>query len=210
MSKLNIAIISGLSALLLIGIFSAIYIRQNSDQYLTFAACTEQGGTAWQVDLYHPEICLSCAVFSSCESGYNNFSKECPQCYGACQECQDQHTLHESCPECYGPCQTCENKYLNEFESEEQRLALCPECKKCNACRDALEIKRASCPACLSCSECRNDNKRDIEIGVACPQITPCTECMNDNSPYPDKCPGGQEVIGRISDAATWFLCCKE
>ena len=58
------------------------------------------GGEAWQVDLYHRDICSACAEFRECEIEFNDYREECPECYGACQECKDQYSLYQSCPEC--------------------------------------------------------------------------------------------------------------
>ena len=88
MTKRRIAIISGLGFLVIAGIFTTIYIRQDKSQEITFAECEKMGGVAWQVDLYHPEICSSCAEYRECDIEYNDYSEECPECYGACQECQ--------------------------------------------------------------------------------------------------------------------------
>lgn len=62
------------------------------------------------------------------------------------------------------------------------------------------------CPACAEYEACRLENNEDAE---ACPQDSACSECMERNFPYPDKCPGGRQKIGEISDAAIWFQCCK-
>jgi hypothetical protein len=102
---------------LLIG-FGAIYWRSSRPRKLTFAECEKSGGTAWVVDIYHPEICPACVEYQACAAKYD-YSQE------------------------------------------------------------------------------------------NCPQLIPCSECMQDQFPYPDKCPGGKEKIGEISDAAIWFLCCK-
>ena len=96
----------------------------------------------------------------ACEIEYNDYREVCPECYGACQACQDGYSLYESCPECYGPCQACQNEYRNEFASEEERCELCPECKKCNECRKQLNHKVANCPPCIACSECKEENKK--------------------------------------------------
>ena len=74
MTKRRIAIFSGLSFLVLAVIFTTIYIRQNKSQEITFAECEEMGGVAWRVDLYHPEICSSCAEYLECEIDYNDYS----------------------------------------------------------------------------------------------------------------------------------------
>ena len=209
MTKRRIAIYSGVGILAIATIVAAINIRRNSFRELTFAQCEELGGVAWLVDLYHPDICPSCAEFRECQIEFNDYREECPECYGPCEACQDKYSLHESCPECYGPCQACENKYLHDFDSESERHELCPDCADCDACREAIEIKRSNCPPCIACNECKEENRRYTDIGDVCPQVIPCTECLERNAPYPDRCPGGREKIGVISDAAIWFQCCK-
>jgi hypothetical protein len=205
--RIHLLIVFGCLAL---GIGFVIYSQKlDSSRKLTFEACANAGGKAWAVDPFHPDICPACAEYRACETAYNDFREACPECYGACQECQDQYSLAESCPECYGPCQACENQYFNDFENDEERYALCPECKACEACREEINLKKAGCAPCISCSECKEENKRYSDIGEVCPQVTACTECMEANFPYPDTCPDGREKIGEISDAATWFQCCR-
>ncbi|MCJ7623238.1 MAG: hypothetical protein MUO76_07025 [Anaerolineaceae bacterium] len=199
----------GIAILILFALSTVILIQQNKPEKVTFEECEELGGVAWQVDLYHPDICPSCAEYRECENEYNDYSDVCPDCYDACPACQSSFSLYESCPECYGPCQTCQNSYLNDFENEAQRYTLCPECLKCDECREELNLAVMNCPACISCNECKQENKEYEDIEDVCPQINPCTECMGINSPYPDNCPDGREKIGEISDAATWFQCCK-
>jgi hypothetical protein len=184
-------------------------IRQRTPNQMTFEACAEAGGEAWRVDLFHPDICPSCAGYEACAREHNDYSDVCPECYGPCQACQDRYSLYEECPECYGPCQTCQNDYLNDFASEDERYRLCPECRTCDACREDLEAKRSNCPPCVACRECKEANTRETDIRDACPQIETCTECMNRNFPYPDACPDGREKVGEISDAAIWFQCCR-
>jgi hypothetical protein len=209
MTKRRIAIFSGLSLLTLVIAFTVIYMRRNDALEITFAECERMGGVAWQVDLYHPEICSSCAEYRECETEYSDYSEVCPECYAACPECQDRFSLYESCPECYGPCQACQNEYLNEFENEEERYSLCPECEVCDSCREELNLKIFNCPPCISCNECKEENKRYTNIGDVCPQVFACAECMERTGTYPDTCPDGRKKIGEISDAATWFQCCK-
>lgn len=189
--------------------FGIYYLKFDASRKITFEECTNAGGVVWAVDLYHPDICPSCAEYRACEMEYNDFREVCPECYGACQECQDQYSVEESCPECYGLCQACENKYLNDFESEEERYALCPECKACETCREQINIKRSTCAPCISCNRCKEKNKKYWDIGEVCPQVIPCAECMDTNFPYPDTCPEGRGKIGEIWDAAIWFQCCK-
>jgi hypothetical protein len=207
--KKRIILLLGIGFLALGIGFSVFYLKPDSSRKITFEECENAGGAAWLVDLYHPDICSSCAEYRACEIGYNDYREVCPECYAACQECQDQYSLKESCPECYGPCQACQNKYLNDFESEEERYALCPECKECEICREEIDTKKSNCPPCISCNECKEENKRYSDIRDVCPQIIPCSECKKSNFPYPDSCPDGREKIGEISDAAIWFQCCK-
>jgi hypothetical protein len=199
----------GIAILTFLILSSIILIQQNEPQQLTFAECEELGGVVWQIDLYHPDICPSCAEYRVCESEYNDYQDVCPECYEACPECQNSYSLYESCPECYGLCQTCENNYLNDFENETQRYRLCPECQICDQCREELNIVIMNCPPCISCDECKEENKRYTDIEEVCPQIIPCTECLERIGPYPDNCPSGREKIGEISDVATWFQCCQ-
>jgi hypothetical protein len=195
---------------LVLGIGLAILdLKNGGPRQLTFEECENAGGVAWLVDLYHPDICPSCAEFRACEEQYNDYRGTCPDCYGPCQECQDQYSLEQSCPACYGPCQACQNNYLNDFENEEERYALCPECKECEVCTEDINSKKMNCPPCVSCNECKEENKKYTDIREVCPQVIPCNECINDNFPFPDKCPEGREKIGAISDAAIWFQCCR-
>ena len=209
MTKRRIVFISVLGILTLTLILMAVCIRQNESQEMTFAECEQMGGVAWRVDLYNPEICPSCAEYRECEIEYTDYSGVCPECYGACQECEDQYFLYDSCPECYGPCQACQNEYLNDFESEDERFELCPDCEVCDSCREELNINRMNCPPCIACNECKEENKKYINIGDVCPQLFPCAECMERAGAYPDSCPDGRKKIGEISDAAIWFQCCK-
>ena len=148
MSKKGILLFAGLGILALIIGFAIGYQVQSRLEWITFEACANAGGEAWQVDIYHPDICPACAEYQACEHAYNDYREVCPECYEAC-------------------------------------------------------------PECTSCIECKQENKKYTDIREVCPQILTCTECQKENFPYPDKCPGGKENIGKISDAAIWFQCCK-
>jgi hypothetical protein len=65
------------------------------------------------------------------------------------------------------------------------------------------------CPTCAEYADCLEEHPQAEDIRQVCPSTIPCGECMEANFPYPDRCPGDREVIGQISDAATWFLCCE-
>ena len=65
------------------------------------------------------------------------------------------------------------------------------------------------CPDCAEYRVCEQKNRAVSDIREACPQVNACVECMNRNSFYPDRCPGGLQKIGEISDAAIWFQCCR-
>jgi hypothetical protein len=185
------------------------FLKFSSSRQISYKECENAGGVIWLVDLYHPDICPACAEYRACEMAYNDYREVCPECYGPCQECQEQYSLEDSCPECYGPCQACANQYLNDFESEEERDRLCPECKACEMCREDIDGKKISCPPCLSCNACKEENKRYSDIRDVCPQVVACSECMESNFPYPDRCPEGREKIGEVSDTAIWSQCCK-
>jgi hypothetical protein len=195
---------------LVLGIgFVAFFFKNEKSPMITFEECENAGGVAWRADFYHPDICPSCAEYLECELEYNDYSLECPECYGTCQECQDQYSLYESCLECYGPCQGCENEYLSDFESETERYELCSECERCDRCREEIETEKLNCLPCTSCNKCKKEHKKYTDIREVCPQIVACVECASQNFPYPGKCPDGKEKIGEISDAAIWFQCCK-
>lgn len=65
------------------------------------------------------------------------------------------------------------------------------------------------CPACAEYRVCEQENEGASDIREACPQVIACAECLDRNSLYPDRCPGGLQKIGEISDAAIWFQCCR-
>ena len=143
MSKSRVIFIFWIAALALIVLAITVYHHKTNNQDITFADCEKTGGVIWQVDLYHPDICPSCADFRACENKYNDLGEECPECYGPCQVCQEEYALTESCPECYGPCQTCQNNYLNDFKGDAERYELCPACKDCDLCKENIEINRS-------------------------------------------------------------------
>lgn len=190
-------------------LLTALGVRATQPRRMTFEACEEAGGEAWLVDLYHPDICPSCAAYQACAGEVNDYTDVCPECYGPCQACQEKYSVYQSCPECYGPCQECQNEYLSDFASEEERYRLCPTCMACDECREEINENRANCPPCVSCRACKEENKRYTDIADVCPQVVPCSECASENFPYANTCPGGKEKIGEISDAAIWFQCCR-
>lgn len=194
---------------LVLGVGYAVLYMRNKPRMFTFEECESMGGEAWLVDIYHPDICPACAEYRACELVYNDYSEVCPECYEACPACQDSYP-YDSCHEdYYDSCRNCENEYLHDFEDDEEKYRLCPTCEDYKNCREEITSKRKNCPPCIACEECKEKNKKYTDIGEVCPQVTPCGECMSDNFPYPDQCPGGKESVGEISDAATWFLCCK-
>jgi hypothetical protein len=200
----------GVLGLLVLGAgLSVVALRRSGSPSMTFAECEAAGGEAWRVDVFDPDICPSCAAYEACAREVNDLRDVCPDCYGPCEECQEEYSLHESCPACYGPCQACQNEHLNDFESEAERYRLCPACKACDDCREALEVERSRCPPCVACEACRKENRRYTDIREVCPEVVSCSKCMERNFPYPDRCPGDREKIGEISDAAIWFQCCR-
>ncbi len=188
---------------------SIIYLQLSKPRMFTFEECESMGGEAWLVDIYHPDICPACAEYRDCQLTYNDYTEACPECYDVCPACQESYP-YDSCHEdYYDSCRNCENEYLHDFEDEEERYRLCPTCEDYTNCREDISTKRENCPPCIACEECKEKNKKYTDISEVCPQIIPCVECMNSSWPYPDRCPGGKKSIGEISDAATWFLCCK-
>lgn len=208
MKRRTILVLTSGALLLTVGV-TVLIPRLTGTRKMSFQGCERVGGEAWPVDLSHPDICPSCAEYQACFREYNDYSDVCPECYGPCQKCQAQYSVRESCPECDGPCQRCENEHRHDFASEAERHELCPECRRCDDCREEIEAQRIDCPPCVSCNECKERNKRYTDIRDVCPQVVPCTACTERNFPYPDKCPDGKRKIGEISDAAIWFQCCK-
>lgn len=207
--KNRVLIIAAVTLLVLTLVFTAIYFHRRA-QWLTFNKCEKRGGTAWAVDLFHPDICPACAVYRQCESYYNDYTNECPVCYGPCQECQAHYNWLESCPQCNTTCRECENQHLHDFKDEEERFRLCPDCQVCDECREEINEKIRACQPCIECEQCKEANKKYEDIQEVCPEIFPCMDCMEEMGLYPDKCPGGMAKIGNISDAAMWFMCCKQ
>lgn len=65
------------------------------------------------------------------------------------------------------------------------------------------------CSSCADYQECRQQNQGISDIRQVCPQVVACTECQDRSFPYPNKCPGGKDKIGEITDAEIWFQCCQ-
>lgn len=68
---------------------TVLYLKFDSPRKMTFEECTAAGGAAWRVDLYHPDICPSCAEYQACEEenrGASDIRDTCPQVV-ACSEC---------------------------------------------------------------------------------------------------------------------------
>jgi hypothetical protein len=59
------------------------------------------------------------------------------------------------------------------------------------------------------CPVCKKENKKYSDIRQVCPQVTLCADCMEQVGSYPDRCPDDRKKIAAISDAATWFQCCR-
>jgi hypothetical protein len=88
--------------LLIMGVgITIFYLKLNSSRTITFAECTNAGGVAWRVDLYHPDICPSCAEYQACReksSGDAEIADACPQ-INACSECrQSNFPYPDRCP----------------------------------------------------------------------------------------------------------------
>ena len=91
--KKRIILLLGIGFLALgIGIIT-LYLKSNSSRKITFEECVNAGGMAWHVDLYHPDICSSCAEFRVCEEnnkGFSDIRDVCPQ-VTACTECMERN-----------------------------------------------------------------------------------------------------------------------
>lgn len=208
MNKKRFLIIFSAAVLIVAAVFVILHFREQA-QWITFAECEAAGGEAWRVDLFHPDICPNCAAYRECESSYNDFTEECPMCYGPCEACLGQYDLFEDCPECHTTCRECENEHLHDFEDEAERFALCPDCKVCEDCREEVNEKMRTCQPCIECEACKEEHKRYEDIQDVCPEVIPCMDCMEGMGMFPEKCPGGKEKLGNISDAAMWFTCCR-
>jgi hypothetical protein len=100
--KKRIMLLLGIGLLALgIGI-ATLYAKFNSSRKITFEECVHAGGTAWLVDLYHPDICSSCAEYQACEEknkGYSDIRDVCPQ-VTACTECiESNFSYPDRCPD---------------------------------------------------------------------------------------------------------------
>jgi len=99
---------------------------------------------------------------------------------------------------------------ISYLRSDSSRKITFEECEKAGGTAWLVDLYHQDiCPACAEYRACEEKNRGVSDIREACPHVLPCTECLNRNSPYPDRCPGGLQKIGEISDAAIWFQCCK-
>jgi len=70
---------------------------QNQPVRMTFDECDEIGGTAWPVDVFHPEICPTCKSCYECGEDSKNFTN-CPNCE-SCSTCMgENYPYSENCP----------------------------------------------------------------------------------------------------------------
>jgi len=69
---------------------------------MTFEECEHAGGTAWRVDLYHPDICSACAEYQECQTKFNDYLEERNREYSV---------LRDVCPMVV-PCEECLNNNL--------------------------------------------------------------------------------------------------
>jgi len=90
--------------LLVFGIGIIIYfLKFDTSRKITFDECDKAGGEAWRVDLYHPDICQTCAEYRACENEASNNSSDsldiCPQMI-SCTEClKENFPYPDRCPE---------------------------------------------------------------------------------------------------------------
>ena len=88
---------------LVLGIgFTISYLKSGSSRKLTFEECEKAGGTAWAVDIYHPDICPACAEYGACEEknrGASDIRDACPQVV-PCAECMERNFPYpDRCPD---------------------------------------------------------------------------------------------------------------
>ena len=89
--------------ILILGIsFTISYRKLGSSRELSFEECEKAGGTAWLVDLYHPDICPACAEYRACEEqnkGAADMRAVCPQVV-PCTECLNRNSPYpDRCPD---------------------------------------------------------------------------------------------------------------
>jgi hypothetical protein len=80
------------------------YLKLEADRSrkITFEECEKAGGTAWLVNLYHPDICPACAELRACEEKNKDAADirdACPQVI-PCTQCLDQNFPYpDRCPD---------------------------------------------------------------------------------------------------------------
>lgn len=182
-----------------------------AEETMTFAQCEEAGGIAWRVDSLHPDICPECSEYYRCFYQYGDYSGVCPECGAPCEACRNRvkQSLQENYKHNYLQCQKCKTSHGHQFESDEEKNKLCPQCQDYEVKRDRLVQEIQNCPPCLACKKCQDEKYEELKR--ECPSMShECAQCsMEDNSPYSDICPGGKKKIAEISDAAISFQCCK-
>ena len=191
-----------LMVIVAIAVFTLQY--QNQPKKMSFTECEEARGTVWQVNLNHPDICPTCAIYSKCYEKYNNYSDVCPICDKKQKECYEE-SLNKVCP--YDNCRICKNKYFHDFKDDAEMFKLCPDCKYYEDCKNDYNEKLSECLK--PCSVCKENNKKYEDTKEVYPNTESCMMCKNEHSSYPNKCPGGMKKIAEISDASLWFQCCK-
>jgi len=84
--------------------FTISYLKLKSDSHrkTTFAECEKAGGTAWAVNIYHPDICPACAEYGACAEknrGAADMSEACPQVI-PCAACAERNFPYpDRCPD---------------------------------------------------------------------------------------------------------------
>ncbi len=66
MNKKRLLIILTVIVIIVAAVLTISHLRRQA-QWVTFAECEEIGGTAWLVDVNHPDICPDCAAYRECE-----------------------------------------------------------------------------------------------------------------------------------------------
>ena len=87
--KKRISLLLGIGCLAIAIGITIFYFSHERSRKVTFQQCTDSGGVAWTVNLYHVDICPACDEYLACErdsQGASNIHDECPQVL-ACNEC---------------------------------------------------------------------------------------------------------------------------
>ena len=80
MQKKRPLLLAGIILLILATALLLIYWQVNTTPQITFDECASNGGEAWLVDLYHPDICPACAQYRACTNDCDSYLPACTAC----------------------------------------------------------------------------------------------------------------------------------